>query len=280
MRAPKLLAGILITLAATAVVLVRVALISSPEQVALYFLDVGQGDSQLVELPGGIHVLIDGGPSGSALLRNLAAVLPQQKKYIDVVVMTHPELDHFAGFIDMLKNYEVGAFISTGRTRDNAAYSELVDQLELHRVKHVQLREGGSITYGAATFSALGPSPQDAVSKELNDSSLVLLLRTPDFSALYTGDIGEDVESELTQKYNIDVDLLKVAHHGSKFSSSAGFLKEASPQISVIGVGKNSYGHPTAQAMSRLERFSEQIFRTDQDGIIKIVFENGALVRK
>lgn len=247
---------------------------------ALYFLNIGQGDSELVELAGGVHVLIDGGPSGKALLENLANVLPPTKKYIDLIVMTHPQADHFAGLIDVLKNYEVGAFISSGRKADVSGYPELHDLLEKKQVPYIQLKEGDSIKYGDAIFSVLSPSSQDMLSGEFNDVAIVMLLETPEFKALYTGDIGENIEKKLAQKYDIDVDILKVGHHGSKFSSSAGFLKEVSPQFSIIEVGKNTYGHPTAEALKRLKEFGDKIFRTDKDGIIKIVYENGALVKK
>lgn len=281
MRSRSFIITVFITLAVVCAVLWRTILFASATTgEALYFLDVGQGDSELVELKGGVHMLIDGGPSGKALLQNLSEILPPQKKYIDLVLMTHPQLDHFGGFIDVLKNYEVGAFIWTGRTGDSAAYKELDQALTAHNVRRVQVKEGDTITYGDAVFSVLGPSAQDVTSKELNDTGIVLFLKTPEVKALYTADIDDHTEIELAQKYDVDIDVLKVAHHGSRFSSDAGFLKEASPQFSVIGVGKNTYGHPTAQTLSRLKDVRTQIFRTDQDGIVKIVFEDGKLVRK
>lgn len=247
---------------------------------SLYFLNIGQGDSELIELAGGVHVLIDGGPSGKALLENLANVLPPTKKYIDLIVMTHPQVDHFGGFIDVLKNYDVGAFISSGRKADVSAYPELHDLLEKNQVPYIQVKEGDSIKYGDVTLSVLSPSSQDLLSGEFNDTAIVLLLETPEFKALYTGDIGDNIEKKLAEKYDIDVDVLKVAHHGSKFSSSVEFLKEVSPQFSIIEVGKNTYGHPTAEALKRLKEFGDKIFRTDKEGIIKIVMEDGKLVRK
>ncbi len=240
-------------------------------ETALYFLDIGQGDSEFIVLPNNIQILIDGGPS-SAVLSNLEKVMPLTDRSIDLVIMSHPQLDHFSGLIDVLKNYDVGAFISTGRKADVGAYKELHAVLRERQVPYVGLGEGDTINIGDATLTVLGPNPQELISGELNDTTLVLLLKTSQLSALYTGDIGENVETRLARDYDIDVDVLKVGHHGSRFSSSRAFLKEASPAISVIEVGKNTYGHPTAAALERLTEFSQKVFRTDTDGLLKIVY--------
>jgi len=251
-------------------------------QTALYFLDIGQGDSQLVVLPAGngsagtVKVLIDGGPT-AAVLDNLSKILSPLDRRIDVLMMTHPQLDHFGGLIDVLKTYEVGVFVSSGRKADVEAYRELHDALVKNNVPYVQLTEGDALRVGDSRFEILSPSSQESVSGELNDSSVVALLATPNFKALYTGDIGENIETRLVRDYDINVDVLKVGHHGSRFSSSDAFLKEVSPSVSVIEVGKNTYGHPTKAALDRLLKYGSHIFRTDQQGLIRVVFENGEL---
>lgn len=259
--------------------LVRSGTVSQP---ALYFLDIGQGDSQLIVLPAGdgqagsVKVLIDGGPTG-AVLDNLAQVLAPLDRRIDVLMMTHPQLDHFGGFIDVLKTYQVGVFVGSGRKADIEAYRELHEVLVERGVPYIQLTEGDALRIGQSRLAILSPSSQESLSGELNDSSVVALLTTPDFKALYTGDIGEFTEARLVRDYDINVDVLKVAHHGSRFSSSEVFLKEVSPAVSVIEVGKNAYGHPTKQVLDRLLKYGSQIFRTDTQGLIKVVFENGQL---
>jgi competence protein ComEC len=245
--------------------------VASGEVPKLYFLDVGQGDSSLIELASGQRVLIDGGPDGKKLLENLEKILPENEHYIDLVVMTHPQLDHFGGFIELLKRYEVGMFIGNGRTAQVAAYPELIKQLRTHDVSYLQLTEGDAITIGDSKLKILGPSKDDIVSGELNDTCVVVLLDTPQVKALYTGDIGENVEAELVKKYDIDVDVLKVGHHGSRFSSSDLFLSEVTPAVAAIEVGKNTYGHPTKVALDRLEKFGARVTRADKDGIIEIV---------
>ena len=240
------------------------------ENLELYFLDVGQGDSQLVNLPTGVQILIDGGPPNSRVLSELAEVLPASDNYIDLVVMTHPQLDHFGGLIETLKKYEVGAFIGSGRKGEIDAYRELVEVLKNRKVPYVALSQGDHIRNGDNLFSVLSPNNQNLLSKELNDTSLVLMLESGELKALYTGDIGFSVENYLAQKYDLRAQVLKVPHHGSKFSSSREFLAAIKPQAAVIGVGKNTYGHPTEQALSRLTEAGAEIFRTDQNGTIRV----------
>jgi competence protein ComEC len=244
------------------------ATLTSPR---LSFLNIGQGDSSLIELPGNVQVLIDGGPDGKKLLENLEQILPPQDRRIDLLIMTHPQLDHFAGFIDVLKKYEVGAFVSSGRKVEIPAYKELVSQLKKRDVPYIQVVEGDVVTIGQTKLRIIGPSPSELVSGELNDTSVVVLLESPEVRALYTGDIGFAVEKRLVEDYNLDVDVLKVGHHGSRLSSGEQFLAEATPELSAIIVGKNTYGHPTASALERLEKYSQKITRSDKDGIIQVI---------
>jgi len=249
----------------------------------LYFLDIGQGDSQLVILPAGggqagsIKVLIDGGPT-DAVLANLSEIFSPIDRRIDVVVTTHPQLDHFAGLVDVLNTYDVGVVVGNGRKGEIEPYREFHAALINHKVPYVQLEEGDGIRIGDARFDILAPNKQEVLSGELNDTCIVALLTTPQFKALYTGDIGANIEERLVKDYNLDVDVLKVGHHGSRFSSSEAFLKELSPDIAVIEVGsKNTYGHPTKQALERLGEFTQRILRTDKDGLIKIEYASGGL---
>ncbi len=247
---------------------------ASAHSLALYFLDIGQGDSELIRLPNGAAILIDGGPPNGALLKELSKVLPADDTYIDLVMMTHPQLDHFGGFVDLLKKYDVGMFIGSGRKGEIAAYAELEKALRSRRVGYMVLAEGDQIRSGVDTLSLLGPSTGDLLSGELNDTCLVALLREGEFRALYTGDIGSNVEHELVQKYNLASQVLKVGHHGSRFSSSDEFLSQVTPKVSIIEVGaKNTYGHPTKEALDRLTASGTKTFRTDQNGTVKVVFD-------
>ena len=242
----------------------------------LYFLDVGQGDSQLI-LADGIKIMIDGGPVNGKALENLAKLLPSSDRYIDLLVLTHPQLDHYGGFIDVFKNYNVGSFIASGRKGESDAYLSLVEIIKDKKIPYIALIEGRVIRYKDLSLEVLSPSLKNLSSSELNDTSLVILLKDGDLKVLYTGDIGANVEKELAGKYDLSAQVLKVGHHGSRFSSSKEFLGELQPKIAIIEVGKNTYGHPTSAALGRLADVGAQVFRTDVNGLLGLVFKDGIL---
>jgi len=246
------------------------------KSLALYFLDVGQGDSELI-ITDGVKILIDGGPVNGKLLGELGHILSPHDRYIDLVMMTHPQLDHYGGLIELLKNYRVGAFVSNGRKGDNEFYRELIKTIQTQSIPYIILGEGDRIKYQTAKLTILNPSPKNLVSYELNDTSLVTLLEKSGLRALYTGDAGANIEKELVAKYQLSAHILKVGHHGSKYASGREFLKAVKPQIAVIEVGKNSYGHPTSETLARLAAIGSKIFRTDLDKTLKLVWDNSVI---
>lgn len=243
----------------------------------IYFLDVGQGDSQLVILPNNIKILIDGGPSGQQLAGRLAEILPSYDRYIDLVILSHPQADHFAGLIDVFRHYKVGAFISNGVKGTAKSFQELENSVNNNSARKIILLAGDSIKYKDYILNVISPKPEFFDLPDLNHGSLVILFKAGNVGALFTGDIGFEEEDYLVKNYDIDVDILKVAHHGSKYSSEKSFLAAASPKISVIEVGKNSYGHPTQTTLSRLAAVGSRIFRTDKDGTVKLELDSGKL---
>jgi competence protein ComEC len=269
---PKRFVAVLLALLFIGDIVVWLSIVSrhlASSRLELYFLSVGQGDSQLIRLPGNVKILIDGGPATGEVLRELSEVLPEGDRYLDIVVMTHPQLDHFGGLIDVLKRYEVGVFIANGRDGTAKAYGDLIQALEDADIPSVLLAAGDHIRYGDAMLSVLGPTARNLTSKELNDTCIITLLDYRGFRALYVGDIGENIERELLVS-DIRAHVLKVGHHGSRFSSSAPFLAAVRPSVAVIEVGKNSYGHPTGVALSRLAGARAEIFRTDRDGTVMV----------
>lgn len=240
----------------------------------IYFLDVGQGDSQLAILPGGAKVLIDGGPNNRAV-QELSSLLPFNR-YLDLVILTHAQEDHFAGLIEVLKRHKVGVFIFNGRPGTTAAFKDLEKAVKESGAKTIVLGEKDKIRHRENYFYVFSPSRNLLSGKEINDSSLVIKLVGEKTSALFTGDMTLAVENYVIEKYgsDLDVDILKVGHHGSKYASSENFLRAVSPKISVIEVGKNSYGHPTVEALNRLAAAGSEIFRTDKDGTVKLVVKN------
>jgi len=188
-------------------------------------------------------------------------------------VMTHPQLDHYGGLIEVAKNYQIGVFLNNGYQGEYAAYFDLEKILKEKNITTITLGEGDRIKYRDAVLSVLNPSPRTLKSKDLNDTSVVLMLEKGGLKALYTGDIGAETEQELAKKYDLDAHILKVSHHGSRFSSDIGFLKEVSPVMATIGVGKNSYGHPTPQTLARLVSIGSTVARTDKEGTIKVIYD-------
>ncbi|NCO15352.1 hypothetical protein COW77_01790 [Candidatus Wolfebacteria bacterium CG18_big_fil_WC_8_21_14_2_50_39_7] len=239
----------------------------------VYFLDVGQGDSELVILPNGPKVLIDGGPNNK-VINELASVLRPTDRYIDLILLSHPQTDHFTGLIDVLKRYQVGVFIFNGRSGTVDSWSKLIKVIKENKIPAVVLAAGDKIHYLNSQFNFLLPDKNFIESTDLNETTLVSLLQSQNSKILFTGDIDAKIEDYLIRKYDLDIDVLKVSHHGSKFSSGEKFLSNISPKIAVIEVGKNSYGHPTKEVLKNLASVGAQIFRTDKDGTIKLLINN------
>lgn len=248
-----------------------------PQTAAISFLDVGQGDSSLLELPGGIHIMTDAGPD-SSVARSLEKVLGSGG-YIDIAVITHPELDHFNGFNYLVGKYDIGAFVVNGRDHPGSRqWAELLEKIAARRMPLVILGAGDSIRHGQSRIDIISPSAQLAGSGELNDTGLVQKVRTPDFSALLAADIGSNVETYLRNSYDLVADILKVGHHGSKYSSGTSFLRAIQPRLAVVSVGaRNNYGHPTPEALTRLAAAGIPVLRTDQRGTITVRREGGEL---
>ena len=238
------------------------------------FFDVGQGDSIFIEDPCSHQILIDGGPDNT-VLEKLSENMPFWDNSLDLVILTHPEHDHIFGLIEVLKRYKVDNVLWTGVLRDNAEYKEWDNLLREEGANISIAREGLKIfskdcSSGNIEIEVLYPfeSLEGEEVKNMNDSSVVLKLSFKESSFLFTGDISGSVEKRLGDE--IDSDVLKVGHHGSKTSTSEGFLEKVSPMIAVISAGRNnSYGHPHPEVLERLK--SIEILRTDTYGDIKIL---------
>ena len=160
----------------------------------IYFLDVGQGDSELVNLPNDVQVLMDGGPDNK-ILGELSSILPPTDRYIDLVVLSHPQYDHFAGLIEVLKRYEIGAFIYNGREGTAESFEDLKRTIEKNKIPTIILTQGDKIKYQENQFDVFSPSKNFISSKELNDTTLVIKLTGENSKILFTGDIGFLVEA-------------------------------------------------------------------------------------
>ncbi len=236
----------------------------------LNFLNVGQGDGQLVTLSSGVQILIDGGPDGR-VLGELTKVLEATDRYIDLVILSHADQDHVGGLPDVLKRYRIGAFVFNGRGGENSSWQELSKILKEKNIPVVVLKEGDRILNGESELKILSPGKEIIQSAAANDACIVSELISKNSKTLFTCDIAFTTEDHILKKYDLDADILKVAHHGSKFATSREFLKEVTPKVSVIQVGKNRYGHPTASVLNNLKSLASNFYRNDLDGTIKLV---------
>lgn len=238
----------------------------------LRFLDVGQGDAELVIFPGNFKVLTDAGPD-SKIISELEKIPLLNDRYIDIAIISHPQLDHFNGFRYVIDRYRVGAFIYNGRSDSPGVeeWPDLVKKIKERGTSLIQLGAGDRIRRSGDKIDFLSPNPELIQSAELNDTGLVELIESRGLKALLTADIGAETEKYLVKHFDLRADILKVAHHGSRFSSSAVFLEAVRPKVAIIEVGsKNRYGHPTQETLKGLSVISAAIFRTDKSGQITV----------
>lgn len=251
----------------------------------VHFLNVGQGDATFIEAPSGQQVLIDGGPK-QTVVRELARIMPFWDRSIDLVVLTHPQLDHLSGLVGILERYRIERLMLNGAAYQLAAYETLLRMAEKKQIPVVLARAGEVFKLGdGATATVLNPTDaviEYATSRTLNETSVVLRLDYGKTSFLFTGDAGFPTEERLQQTAAnlLDVDILKVGHHGSKHASSEAFLEITTPHVAVIEVGSdNTYGHPTPETLSRLASVGAVVFRTDTDSTVTITTDGASVLR-
>ena len=252
------------------VVLVFIAVYQKTDQKPeVVFLNVGQGDSILVILPGDIQILIDGGPSDK-ISAKLSGYMPFYDKDIDLVILTHPHNDHLNGLISVFKDYNVKNFIWSGANYESKLYSNFIESLKKEGSNVYLAKAGDVVSYGVQPILKILNPPEIFFGKSLkdiHDSDVVSELDLGNKKFLLMGDSNEIVESKLVSSNLVgDIDILKVGHHGSKTATTPGLLKIARPEEAVISVGNNSYGHPTPIVLDALASIGARIFRTDKVG--------------
>lgn len=240
------------------------------------FLDVGQGDSIFIKFPGSQTLLIDGGPQWDKSGAGTNVILPYLTKRgirkLDAVLLSHPEADHLGGIIPVCKKIEIGQFLYSGKGKDKKLFNELMDILRSRNIPVNILGAGDSLVFpGGANGIILHPPENLVSSLSANNSSLVLLLNFHHLSSLFTGDIGKTGQRILLcWRDRLNAHVLKVPHHGSSDAEGAFFARIA-PLLSIISVGKNNYGHPSAITLQSLKKAGSRVFRTDLNGAIRIV---------
>jgi beta-lactamase superfamily II metal-dependent hydrolase len=244
-------------------------------------LDVGQGESLVLRFPNGKVGVIDGGVAYGSGSRGRSTVEPYLRslgvKRIDFIVASHADADHIGGLIHLVENFKVGAFYQGRDTADTDLYLALMTSLQAKRVPVRVLEAGQSIRgLGGTTIEALNPG----AGFDDNNASLALLLDHGDVEMMLTGDIEAPAEREIVESgLARDVEVLKVAHHGSRSSTADEFLQAFRPEIALISAGRsNRYGHPSPVVVDRLKRRGIAIARTDQLGSIRLR-TNGRTIR-
>lgn len=252
---------------------------SPASEARVYFFDVGQGDAALIDAGNGTQVLIDGGPDRS-VLHGLGKAMPAFDRRIELVVLSHPHLDHYGGLIDVVSRYDVGAVL-VNQAGDGRPYDRLVETVRSE--SRMVPAAGQRIPLPGGRLEVLEPAapgpggPERKQYANPNDASIVVRVELHGRTFLFPGDAERAEERRLLGDRGLDADVLKVPHHGSRTSSTEEFLAEVTPRWCVISSGEgNSYGHPNPGTVARLAAHGCRTVRTDRHGtVIAVTGENG-----
>ena len=254
-------------------------------------LDIGQGDAILLQGPNGGRMLVDTGPDPDRLLALLDARVPAWDRRLDLVVLTHPHEDHVAGLALLLDRYRIGEIIEPGMVGPgpgDVAYRRRL--AELGRDSRV-VAAGDRLWLDGIILNVHWPMrgtvpirPADS-GTAINNVSIVLELEFGQRRMLFTGDIEEQIDPQLLAagiaRPNHPLDVLKVAHHGSRTATTDVFVERAAPRVAIVSAGYgNPYGHPSPQTVARLKESGAQLFRTDLDGSVEITTDGKDLVAR
>lgn len=241
---------------------------------AVHFIDVGQGDSILIEAPNGDTMLIDAGERGNE--QNVTDYIRQYgDDTLEYVTATHPHSDHIGSMGSVIRAFTVQNVIMPRLKKENTPthdfYKNMLTAIKKSHAKTIAAKPGYTFSFGKGTCTVLSPAEQ---SDNLNDMSVVLRLDWGETSFLFMGDAETAVERQLMNgKYAdyLDADVLKLGHHGSRTSSSAGFLKAVTPDYCVISCAAgNDYGHPHKETTDKLAKLHTTVLRTDKMGSIRM----------
>lgn len=260
------------------ILLLFLGLVSNPQD-KVVFLDVGQGDSFLLQ-DGVQQVLVDGS-RGTIVLSRLAEEMPWFDRTIELVVVTHGDQDHIEGLIHVLDRYEVTMVLLPYVVSQSEFQEAFIERMIEKNVEYRFAWAGQVVRVGDMKFSVLGPldvpDAHVATQKNINDGSVVMRVDYHDRSFLLTGDAEKPAEGLLVSHISpdmLDVDVMKVGHHGSKTSTTSEFFDVVFPSVAVISVGAdNWFGHPHASVLEELSGIS--LFRTDENGSIRFLWFDG-----
>lgn len=274
---------LLVLLAVLALVTVRGAG-ASDGLLHIYFLDVGQGDAIFIQTPSGNQVLVDGGPN-SEVLGELGKIMLPSDREIDVVLVSHPHADHISGLIEVLERYDVSTVVQAREKYRSPEFSAWQEAVAQEKMQEIEAIAGTRLDLGGgATLTVLYPfrSWQGVEMTQPHQADVVVLLQYGESRFLLTGDLEAKAEQELIARdVDVDADVLKVGHHGSKTSATESFLNAVTPQAAFIEVGVgNHYGFPSPSVLKRLEQFGIPYYRTDTEGTTEVISDGTTLIVK
>lgn len=209
-------------------------------------------------------------------------LLDRKISSIDYIIISHFDTDHSLGCAKIMENIDVLNIILSEQYEENDNYRLIVSLAKKKNIKLIYVEAGNVLNIDDMKITILHPQKELIVDNAMNNNSIVCKIEYKSFSCVFTGDIEKEAEELILNKnINLKADILKVAHHGSKTSTTLDFLKAVSPKIALIGVGKNNnYGHPNEQIIKRLQENGVRVYRTDNDGEISIVVNKKGIITK
>jgi len=232
------------------------------DYVSVDFIDVGQGDATLIKYKD-TEMLIDCGDNSRG--PEVADFLKEKGvTYLEYLMITHPDSDHLGGCDDVLRRIPTHTVITNGESKDTVSYREVMSEID--RETLIVASAGNEWNIGPATLKVLSSNTN---SDDSNQNSIVSKLSFNDNDILLTADCDNDCERGLLDK-DIEAEILRVAHHGSKYATGIDLLEKVNASVAIISVGDNSYGHPTPETLDRITQEGIALYRTDRDGTISI----------
>lgn len=250
----------------------------------VYIFDVGQGDSIFIRTPSGTQFIVDGGPKGS-LVRNLKKVMPFFDRTIDGLMITNPDTDHYAGFLDLLNYYKVDFVVEAGTISNTPTYGYLESIIEDKSIKKIIAKRGMRIVLDSdykVYLDILFPD-RDVSTLSTNDGSIISRLVYGSSALMLQGDAPQKIEKYMIEldKNSVKADVLKLGHHSSKTSSAYEYVEAVSPKYAVASLGEgNSYGFPHKETVDTLNKLDVPFLRTDKLGTIEFVSDGKSFVLK
>ncbi len=276
---PKLKIKATILILSAVLVVIIVQIFYPLDNIKVNFINVGEGDCILIEAPKKYNILIDGGGTPRSTFDvGGKIVIPYLRRKginkINLLVLTHPHLDHLEGLLPILREFKVDMVLDSGLICDISEYREFISIIKEKNIPYHQAKAGDNFIFSKyLEILLLNPIYISNIYNEsdFNNASIVVKLFYKNSKFLFTGDIEETAEKRmLIWQKNLKSDVLKVAHHGSSSSSSLEFVNEVDPIIAVISVSKNHFGHPSPKIIERLEDKNIKVYRTDKNGTIII----------